>query len=610
MMFDTHELPKEDHRAMPASSATLPRSWSATARPGRIIFVLFILTLAGQALEQKTTPAAKQPVRTSGKTPATPGGGWRAELIRKTQAPITIIEFFDYQCPYCARTISPLEETLKSYRGQVRLVLKNMPLPIHSDSMLAHQAALAAGEQGRFWEMHDLLFAHQKQVKQPDLLNYARQLHLDLARFQRSLASGKFKATIDHDLADARSRGVTATPTFFVNSTRMVGAQTRQSLTNAIEAILHPGRAPVAVADSEPPANAVDLTNAVYRGRQDAPVTIVEFSDLQCPYCASAAPALKALLQKNPDQVSWVFKNYPLDFHKDAPLAHRALLAAGEQGKFWAMHDLIFSGQKHMKREDLIEMARSLNLNMERFLADLDSAKTTKTLMKDKQEGDRLGVDGTPAYLINGEPYSGAMRLEQLQVLVDKALMRLGPAAFKNLSPAGTNALGDINVGPAEAPITITWFSDLHSSLALKATLLVRQIINTHPGKVRLEFRNLPLDNHPAAIMLHEAALAAHAQGKFWQMHDLIIADPAGTGREELLGYARRLGLDMGRFQSDLDSAKYRPIIERDLLEARRRGVLGTPVFFVNATRVDGLPLESRFNELISSQLAAEHPLR
>ena len=101
---------------------------------------------------------------------------WREEVVNNSKAPVTIIEFFDYQCPFCQRTNPAIEEAIKKHPGKVRLVLKNLPLSIHPDSALAHQAALAAGEQNKFWEMHDLLFANQSKIKMPDLLLYAQQI--------------------------------------------------------------------------------------------------------------------------------------------------------------------------------------------------------------------------------------------------------------------------------------------------------------------------------------------------------------------------------------------------------------------------------------------------
>lgn len=534
---------------------------------------------------------------------------WREETANNSNAPVTIVEFFDYQCPFCLKTNSAVEEAIKNHPGKVRLVLKNLPLSIHPDSTLAHQAALAAGEQGRFWEMHDLLFANNNKIKLPDLLHYAQQLHLDVPRFQKALESGRFRHVIADDLAMARGLGISATPTFFINGSSFVGQLSADKLNAAIDEALDPGSVAVASAAGTVSVDKLDLSRAPVRGQPQAPITIIEFSDLQCPFCARVTPTLQELMKQYPDQVRWVFKNFPLDFHADSPLAHAAALAAGRQGKFWEMHDLIFANQHTLKRDNLLAEARSLNLDMDRFTADLDSADVKRQLEADKKEGQELGVNGTPAFFINGKSFSGAMPMEQFQAAINNALVVLGKPAVP-VAPAVQSATvqkePEISFGSPDSPITLAWFSDLQSGLSSQATLLVRKLIDSHPGQIRLVFKNRPLEIHPGAMLLHEAAMAANAQGKFWQMHDLIIANPQKASRQDMLAYAKRIGLDADRFQKDLDSEKYRSLIEADLQEAQRRAVLGSPVFFLNSARVDGLQNEKLYKDIIEDQLAAK----
>ena len=218
-----------------------------------------------------------------------------------------------------------------------------------------------------------------------------------------------------------------------------------------------------------------------------------------------------------------MFKNFPLDFHADSPLAHAAALAAGRQGKFWEMHDLIFANQHTLKRDSLLSEARSLNLDMDRFTADLDSDGVKRQLEADKKEGRELGVNGTPAFFINGKFFSGAMPIEQFQAAINNELIALGKPAVPLAAPAQSAAIRkepEISFGSPDSPITLAWFSDLQSGLSPKAALLVHNLIDSHPGQIRLVFKNRPLEIHPGAMLLHEAAMAANAQGKFWQMHD------------------------------------------------------------------------------------------
>ncbi len=540
---------------------------------------------------------------------AAPEKDWREEVVSNSAAPVTVVEFFDYQCPFCLKTNPALAEAIKSHPGKVHLVLKNLPLSIHPDSALAHQAALAAGEQGRFWEMHDLLFANQSKIKLPDLLHYAQQLHLDVPRFQKALESGVFRHVIEDDRAMARGLGISSTPTFFINGKAFVGQLSAERLNAAIEEALNPGSFAVATAAGTVSVDKLDLSRAPVRGQAQAPVTIIEFSDLQCPFCASVTPTLRELMKQYPDQVRWVFKSFPLDFHADSPLAHAAALAAERQGKFWEMHDLIFANQHTIKRDNLLAEARSLNLDMDRFTTDLDSPDIKKQLAADKREGESLGVNGTPAFFINGTFLSGAMPIEQFQAAINNALVALGKPAVP-VAQAAESAIvrkePEISFGSPDSPITLAWFSDLQSGLSPKATLLVRKLIDSHPGQIRLVFKNRPLEIHPGAMLLHEAAMAANAQGKFWQMHDLIIANPQKASRQDMLAYAKRIGLDAELFQRDLDSEKYRSLIEADLQEAQRRAVLGSPVFFLNSARIDGLQNEKLYRDIIEDQLAAK----
>lgn len=576
---------------------------------------------------QKTQPAVSARAASKPDAPVSADArDWRQALIDNSGAPVTIVEFFDYQCPFCAKANPVLDAAIRSHPGKVRLVLKNVPLPMHADAKLAHQAALAAGEQGRFWEMHDLLFAHQKNLKPADLIGYAQQLQLDVPKFQQRLDSGYFKKAVEDDLAAALAQGIDATPSYSINGKPLIaGVQSLERFNSLIDSALNPGRPEAPILARLSPKD-LDLSHAPSLGRPDAPVVIVEFSDLQCPFCAKIAPTLRELLKQYPDQIRWVFKNLPLEMHPDAPLAHMAAMAAARQGRFWEMHDLIFDGKRNLKKENLLAEARSLNLDMTRFIADLEGAEVRKQVEADLLEGKRLGIDGTPEFFVNGRALSGARPLEQFQLLINSELAILGkpipatavrPAPRPAPSQSGASKSADarkmtdgkvveIGVGSPDAPVTLVWFSDLQSKLSLNATLLVRRVIETHPGKVRLVFRNRPLETHPEAMLLHEAAMAANAQGKFWQMHDLIVANPQKATRHDLLGYAQRLGLDTERFKKEVDSGAYRPQIESDIREAQSRSVLGSPVFFLNSTRIDGLRDEKFFDDLINGQLAAK----
>ena len=187
-----------------------------------------------------------------------------------------------------------------------------------------------------------------------------------------------------------------------------------------------PAAAPPRPAPAAPAlARQVSLDGAPVRGRADAPVTIVEFSDFQCPFCSRAHPTLLRVLETYPDSVRLVFKHNPLGFHRDAPLAHRATLAADLQGRFWEMHDKIFANGRDLSRPTLIEHAKELELDIAKFTEDLDSEKLIAALDREVEEASQLGVTGTPTFFINGKILAGAQPYENFKALIDRELARV-----------------------------------------------------------------------------------------------------------------------------------------------------------------------------------------
>ena len=140
-------------------------------------------------------------------------------------ARVTLVEFADYECPFCARAESIVHAVEQAHPGDVRFVFKNLPLPFHTHARLMARAAVAADAQGHFWDMHDRLYTLAAPVDRAALDRAAQALGLDLARFDRDLDDPSLDARIDADEADGKALGVKGTPTFFVNGRRIVGAQ-------------------------------------------------------------------------------------------------------------------------------------------------------------------------------------------------------------------------------------------------------------------------------------------------------------------------------------------------------------------------------------------------
>ena len=150
-------------------------------------------------------------------------------------APVTIVEFSDFQCPFCARVVPTLKQVEDTYQGSVRIVWKHLPLDFHKDAVGAALAAEAAGKQGKFWEFHDTLFANQKKLAQDDLKQHAKDLQLDPERFEADLLNGNDKKKIDADVAEAGKLGIQGTPGIFINGRFIAGAQPFETFAKIID---------------------------------------------------------------------------------------------------------------------------------------------------------------------------------------------------------------------------------------------------------------------------------------------------------------------------------------------------------------------------------------
>lgn len=146
----------------------------------------------------------------------------------------------------------------------------------------------------------------------------------------------------------------------------------------------------------------ISTADAPTRGPANAPVTIVIFDDFQCPYCAKAEPLVKEVLSAYPDQVRLVFKNFPLGMHKYARAAATAALAAERQGKFWTLHDLLFANYSSLNPQKIDQLAEQAGLDMEQFETDRKDPRLQQQINADLQEGQKIGVRGTPTIFING----------------------------------------------------------------------------------------------------------------------------------------------------------------------------------------------------------------
>ncbi|MCH9682823.1 MAG: thioredoxin domain-containing protein [Deltaproteobacteria bacterium] len=354
---------------------------------------------------------------------------------------VTIIEFSDYECPYCKAADEPLQEAVDD-NDDVRLIFKHYPLPMHANAIPAARAAWAAQQQGKFWEMHEHLFEAGGKVEAID--EAARDMGLDVARFRQDMLSEAAKEAIESDRHAAGLLGIGSTPHFVINGRHVRGALA-DSHWEAVfereredaEAILDEGSARASLFEHlmstakgrrKAPARGPDASKrhaigpgegSPSLGPEDALVTIVEFSDFQCPFCARLAPTVHTLPQRHPD-VRVVFRQLPLPNHAAARPAAKAALAAQRQGKFWEMHDAMFEAGGKIDADDLPDLARGIGLDMDRYAQDVEDPEIEAMIARDEAAAREVGVRGTPASFINGRFVGGAQSAQRLDEIIEQ----------------------------------------------------------------------------------------------------------------------------------------------------------------------------------------------
>ncbi|MFA6049244.1 MAG: DsbA family protein [Candidatus Micrarchaeia archaeon] len=201
-------------------------------------------------------------------------------------------------------------------------------------------------------------------------------------------------------------------------------AQTALLLQAALNGAPAPSAAAAAAPTAAPsaPSAKFSLSGEVFRGSENAKVTIVEFSDFQCPYCARAEGTMQQLLSDYAGKIRLYYRQFPLPFHENALAASEASECAGEQGKFWEYHDKLFENQGALDSANLKKYAGALGLDQKKFDTCLDTGAKKAQVVAETQEGENNGVSGTPAFFINGQLVSGAQPLSVFKQVIDAEL--------------------------------------------------------------------------------------------------------------------------------------------------------------------------------------------
>lgn len=652
---------------------------------GTAIVGFFLCFLAGMALmwgiENRGAGAIKAekasgPVdHTTASIPVDPA---KDPVWGNLDAPVTIVEISDFECPFCSR-VEPTIEQVKSEYGpeKIRIVWKNNPLPFHKNARGAHEAAMAVfeaaggGKKGSeaFWKFHQNAFKNQKALTEGNFQQWAEQSGTDMAKYKELVKGSAVKAKIEKDLAMARSIGARGTPNFRINGVEVSGAQPFTKFKEVIENELaeakrlaasgtKPGeiylarlkknagdtkgdKEAAAKPDQDRQQPAEDTTiwrvpiekDDPIRGPKDALVTLVVWSDFQCPFCKRVEETLDKVVEKYKDDLRIVWKDNALPFHnraKPAAAVGRAAYEKGGDKLFWQAHKALFESNPKLEDPDLEAICKKLGLSWEAVKTAIATNKYDAKITQSMDLASDLNARGTPHFFVNGLRLSGAQPIEKFQEVIDKRL-----AEAKQLVASGTPRAGvydkimetakgppppetkNVAAPPADAPykgganakVVIQLFSDFQCPFCSRVEPTMKEIEKAYGDKVKIVWRHMPLPMHQDAPLAAEAAIEAFVQkgnAGFWKFHDALFErqrEPDALKRPGLEKLAQEQGLDMAKFKAALDSHKHKARVDADMKVGNDAGISGTPASVVNQYFVSGAQPFPAFKKVIELAL-------
>ncbi|MDC0740020.1 DsbA family protein [Polyangium mundeleinium] len=600
--------------------------------------------------EADTGEGAKSPVPV---TAADPSWG-------SPKALVTIVAFSDLECPFCARAAGTLAELGKIYgKDQLRIVWKNFPLVFHKNARPAAEAAMTVFKlKGSpwFWAYHDALFAGRID---PQVIDGSLPRGITRKFVDATLASGEIGKKIDEDIELGKKLGVTGTPAFFINGVHLSGAQPIDKFRAVIDeqvaaarkatasgtapekvyAVLsaqnyqkpedRPGASPSQAEDTKTVWR-VPVDGSPVRGKNTALVTLVMFTDFQCPFCVRVTPTIEQLARDYGDKLRIVYKNNPLPFHKDAePAAELALEARAQKGEaaFWQAHDLLFAANGKLAPEDLEGIAKNLGLDVKKASDAIAKKKHKARIEQDMDLADDVQASGTPHFFINGRRLAGAQPIDKFKALIDEeltkseALVKKGtPAAklydtiikdgkaatFEKVKAIPSFTKENPTKGPANAKVTVQIFSDFECPFCKRVEPTLAELDAAFPGKIRFVWRNKPLPFHKNAMPTALAAMEAFKQkgnDAFWKMHDAFFQDQTQLDRAGIERTAAALGLDVQKVLAAIDGQTHKALIDADLKAADDASITGTPTFVINGYLLSGAQPLSKFKKIVNLAL-------
>lgn len=359
-------------------------------------------------------------------------------FIGDENAAVILEEWSDYLCPFCYRHFKQTLPTIldKYVRpGDMKIIFRDLPLAsLHPTAVHGHVAAGCAGRQGAplYWAMHDALFARQSawsRLPEPAafLADVAREIGVDMVDYEQCLQDGNVAEAVAASVEEGTARGYSGTPSFRFTTIsndktyQVIGAQQLDRFARIADPLVA-GDEPPEDPKPEPPdlplwakpdglapdpdRPGFNMAGDPYKGNPDAKITVVEFTDFQCPACRTHALEAQPIIDSqlvDTGKVLWVEKHFPLRIHDQAALAAVAAECAGEQGRYWAMQKTLHAEQERWANDDAVrllpELARTLGLNVERFQACFDGREALSRVLDDLYDAQGV-ITRAPTFVI------------------------------------------------------------------------------------------------------------------------------------------------------------------------------------------------------------------
>jgi protein-disulfide isomerase len=586
------------------------------------------------------------------------------------EAPVTMVVWSDFECPFCSRAAATVEALQRAYGPEtLRVVWKNLPSPSHPRARPTAEVAMAVfalGGSRAFWTFHDLAFASQGALSDENLAAWAAAAGLDPAAVTAEIAAVRQRHKLDEDRVLAARLGVRGTPTFHINGIPLEGARAEAEFRAAIDGQLPvageliatgtPARgvypalcarnlaaaAPPAPRPAMPPLDStiwpvpVERDDPV-RGAEDALVTLVLFGDFACPFCQRLEVTLAALRRKYGADLRIVWKDLPPPFHPQAlPAAVLARLAAAKHGPdgFWRAHDALVQPGKVLDEATLKGLATRLGVPWFEVAAAIEERRFQPAFDRTAALAKQLGLRGTPSSFVNGRRIDGALPPEVFAAVIEAQLAKArdlletgqtrgsiyatltktplpeAPFERKTVTPPTRDNPAR---GSVRAKVTVQIFGDFQCPETLRVVPKLAEIEKQFAGRVRLVWRNHPLVFHEDAALAAEAAQEVFAQkgaSGFWRYHELLFAaqTEGGLGRAQLEKLARRVGVDGRRFRAALSSHRHRPTVARDIEAAEQAQLAEVPAVLVNDLVITGVEPVDVFERAVAQALAESTP--